>query len=217
MFGNTTDAGTRRDLGQAPRPRRPWSLARKVTAAVVGFCLAGTAAYAVTNWVVGLSSGSSGQGQSATVSAISITAVSSPVPSNLLYPGGTGDAVMKITNPNPFPVTITAVNLPTNTTYAAGYSDAALTTPQTGCSNTTSLVSWAFATSSSGSSHTLTSPITVGASSNLTMTFTNDASMSLTTPAACEATYFSMPSLTGVAASGGQATVTVATTDSWTS
>jgi hypothetical protein len=47
---------------------------------------------------------------------------------------------------------------------------------------------------------------------------TNDASMASTAPAACENTYFSMPSLTGVAATGGAATATTSPeTDSWTS
>ena len=42
--------------------------------------------------------------------------------------------------------------------------------------------------------------------------------MALTSPAACEATFFSMPSMTGIAASGGAATATVTpVTDAWTS
>ena len=105
----------------------------KVLSAVAGIVLAGAGAYAATNWVVGVSAGSSGQSQSATISNLSITAVSSPSPTNLLYPGGTGDVVVTISNPNPYPVTITAVQLPTNTTYATGYTTSALTTTQTGC------------------------------------------------------------------------------------
>jgi hypothetical protein len=47
---------------------------------------------------------------------------------------------------------------------------------------------------------------------------TNDASMLAAAPAACEATFFSMPSLTGVTASGGAATPTTSpASDSWTS
>ena len=59
---------------------------------------------------------------------LTITAVASPSPTNILYPGGTGDVVVTITNPNAFPVTITALNLPTNTTYATGYTTSSLTT-----------------------------------------------------------------------------------------
>ena len=58
--------------------------------------------------------------------------------------------------------------------------------------------------STSGSAHTLTTSLVVGPSGNannpLTVTHTNDASMTAGAPAACENTYFSMPSLTGVAA-----------------
>ena len=194
----------------------------KVVSAVVGVLLTGVAAYAATNWVVGLTAGSSGEGQSATITNLSITAVASPAASNLLYPGGTGDVVVTIANPNSYPVTISAVNLPTNATYAAGYTTNALSTPQTGCSGTTSLVGWNFSTGTSGSSHTLTSALTVGASgaSNnpLVVTLTNDASMATTSPAACAGTYFSMPSLTGVTATGGAATSTTSpATDAWTS
>jgi hypothetical protein len=119
-------------------------------------------------------------------------------------------------------VTITAVQLPTNTTYAGGFSNSALSTAQTGCSATTSDVIWNYSTATSGSSHTLTTALTVGASgaSNnpLVVTLTNDASMTAAAPAACVNTYFSMPSLTGVTATGGSgASTTTPATDAWTS
>jgi hypothetical protein len=195
----------------------------KVLSAVAGIVLAGAGAYAATNWVVGVSAGSSGQSQSATISNLSITAVSSPSPTNLLYPGGTGDVIVTISNPNPYPVTITAVQLPTNTTYATGYTTSALTTTQTGClAATPSAVAWNFATGTSGSSHTLTTPLTVGASGQannpLAVTLTNDASMGSTSPSACANTFFSLPALTGVTATGGAATsTTTPATDAWTS
>jgi hypothetical protein len=194
----------------------------KVLSAVAGIVLAGAGAYAATNWVVGLSAGSSGEGQSGTISNLSITAVASPAAGSLLYPGGTGDVVVTISNPNPYPVTITALQLPTNTTYAAGYTNSALSTAQTGCSSTTSDVIWNYSTGTSGSSHTLTTPITVGASGQsnnpLAVTFTNDASMTAASPAVCANTYFSLPSLTAVTATGGAATsTTTPATDSWTS
>ena len=90
---------------------------------------------------------------------ITITAVASPAAGNLLYPGGNGDAVVTIANSNPYPVTITAVQLPTNTTYAGGFTTSALSTAQTGCSATTSDVNpWNYSSATSGSSHTLTTP-----------------------------------------------------------
>ena len=179
-------------------------------------------AYGVTNWIVGLNGGSSGEAHSGTVSNISITAVATPAAGNLLYPGGSGDVVVSISNPNPFPVTITAVQLPSNTTYATGYTTSALTTTQTGClAATPSGVTWSYATGSNGSSHTLTTALTVAASGQsdnpLAVTLTNDASMATSAPAACEDTYFSMPSLTGVTASAGGTPTTSPATDSWTS
>jgi len=149
--------------------------------------------------------------------------VSSPAPTNQLYPGGTGDVVLTISNPNPYPVTVTGVDLPTNATYAGGYTTAALSTTQTGClSSTPSDVIWNFATSTSGNVHTLTTALTVGASGNannpLTVTLTNDASMTAAAPAACAAAFFSMPSLTGIVATGGAASATTSpATDAWTS
>jgi hypothetical protein len=199
------------------RKRRPRAV--RAASVVAGTVLTAAVAFAATNWTVSLNSGSSGEAQSGSVANISITAVASPAATNLLFPGGTGDVVATITNTNSVPVTITAVNLPTNVTYAAGFTTSALSTAQTGCSAATSFVPWNFATGSSGSSHTLTTPLVVGASGTLTVTFTNDASMTVASPAACENTFFSMPSLTGVTASAtaGATATTSPTTDAWTS
>jgi hypothetical protein len=189
----------------------------KILSGVMGMALVGGAAYGVTNWVVGLSAGSSGEGEAASVSNIGIAAVASPA-ANQLFPGGVGDVVAIITNPNSFPVSLTGVNLPTNVTYAGGFTTSSLATAQTGCSTSTSDVLWNFATGTSGSAHTLTSALIIGANATITVTLTDDASMTPSTPAACENTYFSMPSLTGIAATGGAATPTSSpTSDSWTS
>jgi len=195
---------------------------RKLIAAVMGCALAGGIAFAATSWTVGVGGGSSGEGQSATIANLTISATATPAAGNLLYPGGTGDVVISIANPNPYPVTITAVNLPTSATYATGYTNSALTTANASCTASTSLVSWSFATGTSGTSHTLTTPLVVGASGQsnnpLVVTLTGDASMAAASPAACAATYFSMPSFTGISASGGAATSTTSpATDSWTS
>jgi hypothetical protein len=206
-----------------PSGRRRVAGRTKILAAVVGALLAGGAGYAATNWVVGLGAGSSGEAQSASVSNLTISAVATPAATNVLYPGGNGDVVVTIANPNPFPVTISAVSLPANTAYGTGYTTSALTTTQTGClAATPSDVIWNYSTATSGTSHTLTTPLSVAASGQpnnpLTVTFTNDASMTAAAPALCEGTYFSMPALTGVTATGGAATATVSpATDSWTS
>jgi hypothetical protein len=207
----------------APSPKRHWRRRSKVLAAIFGASLAGGGAFAASNWVVSLGGGSSGEAQSAAVNNLTITAVASPSATNLLYPGGNGDVVVTIANPNPYPVTITAVNLPTSTTYATGYTSSALSATQAGClAATPSDVIWNYSTVSSGSSHTLGTALTVAASGQsnnpLTVTLTNDASMTSGAPAACENTWFSMPALTGVTASGGAATATTSpATDSWTS
>lgn len=209
--------------GNTLSARRNWSLRAKVIAALVGSLLAGGAAFAATNWVVGLGAGSSGEGQSASISNLTISATASPAAANLLYPGANGDVVVTISNPNAFPVTITAVNLPTNATYAGGYSNSALTNAQSGCAAATpSLVTWNFSTATSGTSHTLTTALTVAANGQannpLVVTLTNDASMGTAAPLACAGTYFSMPSFTGITATGGAATATTSpATDAWTS
>jgi hypothetical protein len=190
----------------------------KFVTGVAGTLLVGVVAGAATLWIVSLNSGSSGQGQSPVVSNITISAVASPAPTNLLYPGGVGDVVATITNPNSGPVTLTAVQLPLNTIYAGGFTASTLSVAQTGCGSTTSLVSWNFSTGVTGSSHVLTSALTVGANSSLVVTFTNDALMSFSSPAACENTYFSLPSLTNVTATLGAATATTSpATSGWTS
>jgi hypothetical protein len=137
--------------------------------ALLGALLVGTGVWAGTNWVIGLGAGSSGEGQAANVANLTLTAVASPAATNLLYPGTAGDVVVSISNPNPYPVTITAVQLPTNTTYATGYTTSALSVTQAGClAATPSTVTWALSTGSSGSSHTLTTPLVVGASGQST-------------------------------------------------
>ena len=199
-------------------PAARWSRRTKVLSATIGTVMAGTTAFAATNWIVGLNSASSAEGQSASISNLTISAVASPAATNLLYPGASGDVVLKISNPNAFPVTLTAVQLPANTAYAGGFGDSALSAPNTGCTATNSGVAWNFATASSGSSHTLTTPLTVGSNATLTVTLTDAATMSTSSPAACASSYFAMPSLTGVSATGGAATATTGpATDSWTS
>ena len=68
--------------------------------------------------------------------------------------------VATISNPNAFPVTVTGVDLPAMTTYAAGYTTSALTTAQAGCTVGTSFVAWTLSTATVGSVHTLTTALT---------------------------------------------------------
>lgn len=198
---------------------------RYVVSAAIGCLFTGTVAFAATNWLVDVGAGSSGRSQAAaSLSNLSITATASQPVGNLLYPGSTGDVVAVISNPNGFPVTITDVKLPAMTPYAIGYGDSALTTPTGGgCDASTSLVRYSFSTSTSGTTHALTSALTVagasgGSPGTLTVTFTNAATMDPASPGACAGQHFRMPSFTGVIASGGAATVTPSpTTSGWTS
>ncbi len=196
----------------------PRSTRSRAIAGVIGVIAAGAGAFAATNWLVGLNGGSNAEGQSAAVSNLTISAVASPAASNLLFPGGSGDVVATITNPNAYPVTVTAVNLPASTTYATGYSTSGLTGAVGGCSSSTSYVLWNYATGTSGSSHTLNSSLVVAGNGSLAVTFTNDASMTTASPTACENIYFSMPSLPGVTATAGGGTATTSpATDYWNS
>jgi hypothetical protein len=195
----------------------------KVVAASLGAAMAGAGAYTSTNWVVGVASASSGQARSASNSNLIISATASPAADNLLYPGATGDVVVTIANPNPYPVTITAVQLPSTTTYATGYTTSARTASEPGClASTPSTVTWNFATGFNGSSHALTTPLTVapsGAPNNpLAVTLSNDATMGASAPLACANAYLTMPSFTGITATGGSAvSTTTPATDSWSS
>lgn len=199
------------------------TLRTRVIAASLGVTVAGAGAYAASNWVVGVASASSGQARSASNANLIISATAAPAPNNLLYPGAAGDAVVTIVNPNPYPVTITAVQLPADTSDATGYTTSALTTPVPGClASTPSMVAWNFASPVSGSSHALATPLTVGASGSpddpLSVILTDDAIMGTSAPLACADTYLSMPSLAGVTASGGSAIATTSPAiDDWSS
>lgn len=194
---------------QLPRAAGRKSKLLPIVAVSVGTLLAGTAAYAVTQWAVSLSSGSTGAAKGASVTDITITAVASPSPSNLLYPDSTGDVVLNITNPNSFPVTITSLKVPSASSYATGYATSGFSSSVSTCSasSTGTDVYWHYSTSTTSTTHTLSSPLTVAASGHagdpLTVTLTGAATMGTGASSACEGKYFKMPSLKGVTAYGG--------------
>jgi hypothetical protein len=188
----------------------------------LGCLLTGTVAFAASTWIVGLNGGSNGLAQGGAVSNLTVTATATPSPGNLLYPGGTGDVVISISNPNPFPVTITAFALPTSSTFATGYQNSTLTTASVSCDATQSAVAYRFATGVSGSSHNLTTALVVnssGAANNpLVVTLTNDATMGAGSASGCAGQYFSMPSFSGISATAGGGTpTTTPAVDAWTS
>ncbi len=164
-----------------------------------------------------LVSGSTDRAVPSAVRDLTISAAASPSTSNVLYPGSDGDVVLTITNPNRVPATATGMSPPPNTTYASGYTSSALSTAQAGCSLTTSDVTWNFSTAASYSAYTLTIPLLASARGTLTVTRTNEASTTTSAPTASENAYFSMPSLTSIAATAGAGTATASSvTDGWT-
>ncbi|MGO9581815.1 MAG: Ig-like domain repeat protein [Acidimicrobiales bacterium] len=109
---------------RAMRPRR-WRRAPIVLGAVVAL-------------VLGLSAGSaygyltthgSGKGLASTETMKTVTMATAGTPSTPLLPGGTGDVVFSVTNPNNFPVSLVSVGLETDGTITpnAGHSGCATT------------------------------------------------------------------------------------------
>jgi hypothetical protein len=115
-----------------------------------------------------------------TASALSTVDVSAST-SATLYPGVSGDVLIKVSNPNPFPVTVTGVALNgTNGDIAPDGSHASCTptglsfTDQTGLS--------------------ISVPAKVGATNGTTQaTLTNAASMSNASVNACQSAVFTIP------------------------
>jgi hypothetical protein len=196
------------DSQETSRRRRAKAIIALASAA--GFLMATDVALA-SNWAVSLNSGSSGQAKAGAAGSLTITATASPSPTNLLYPGSSGDVVISIVNGGSSPVQITALGLPSNTVAAAGYSDSTLQTADTlTCNALNSFVTWTGG-GTLGASVTLSTPLVVAANnaaSPLVVTLTNYASMGPLAASGCQGQYFSMPSLTGVTASVVNATPT---------
>ncbi len=179
----------------------PWSLRARVgTGAVVAALVLGIPGY-FSPGRTAPSSSTVLAGQAQRAAKLGISATPAPSLAHQLYPGGTGDVALTIRNPNPYPMTITALQLPDNAADANGYATSALSHLKPGClASTPSRVIWTKATRTTGSSHQLTSPLVVGAGRTVTVTITGAATMTVAAPAACERTYFAMPPLTGITA-----------------
>ncbi len=137
------------------------------------------------------------------VSNLSATSVLVGPGSSYLSPGGTGDVWIQISNPNSFPVEITAVTLPRSSIDASGRQIRGHGGPHRGCGgNLQSGVTWRGARPNTTSVHILTAPIVIGASGSgdnpLTVKLADAARMDVTVPASCESTVFDMPSLAGL-------------------
>jgi hypothetical protein len=133
-----------------------------------------------------------------------------------IYPGGSGAVTFAITNHMGVAVRVSAISLPSATTYAAAFRDPADTTPATGCTTHNSGVTWRGATGAAGTPHRLAAPLTVGAGGTRLVTITDAAAMRPDSPPACQGAFFSMPSLTGITAAPATGTIgTTPVVDSW--
>src|SRR5579859_2423571 len=135
------------DEARPTRGSRRWTWPTRTTLSsmIIAACLTGGLSYTATSWTLQPPAATHGRTPSAPVTNLNLSAVAAPTPfpASLLYPGASGAITATISNPNPFKVTITALKLPSNTSYAAGYTDATLTNAQDGCSVATpSGVTW---------------------------------------------------------------------------
>ena len=196
----------------------------KIVSAVCGSLLVAAGAYAATNWVVGLNAGSSGEGQSATIANLTITAVASPAPGQSPVPGQHRRRRRHHRQPEPVPRDHHGGEPPDQHHPGRRVHDQRADDGPDRAARTTherrhlelrhrdqrQLAHADDRRSTVGASGAANNPLVV--------TLTNDALMATASPAACANTFFSMPSLTGVTATGGSATSTTSpATDAWTS
>jgi hypothetical protein len=135
-------------------------------------------------------------GQAVRNSATAIQLSVAPTPNSAgMYPGASADVAVILTNHHSLPIRVRAVRLPSNRTYASGYRNAAHTIPVAGCTAANSGVTWRGSGPRGGTVHALDTPLVIGPHQSLSVLLTNGAQMSTSSPAACEGSYFAMPSL----------------------
>jgi hypothetical protein len=143
----------------------------RIFLALSALAVVATAAVTFGSWSVGSSAGG-GYSKAVTAQNLTLSDASASTTAQL-YPGGTGDLTIKVTNPNSFAVTITSVS-------GAG----AITSDKgTACTTTT------------GVSFTNTSSLTqaVGASATVTFTLANKVAMSNASDNTCQGAIFTVP------------------------
>ena len=144
----------------------------------------------------------SGTGASVAGSAQGLTLTAATTGSSVLYPGGTSDVVLTITNPNPFVVSVTNLTMPL--TAATAYTDSGLTTLNGSCNSGGTGVTWAYGSKS------LSGVIVqkkIGATNGtLTLTLTGGASMDNTSDNSCQSAFFKMPNVSTVTAASSTGT-----------
>jgi len=162
--------------------------------------------------------GSSGEAKSATVSNLTVAAVATPAAGNLLYRAATATSCSRSRTRTRSrhrhgrePADQLGVRGRVHDKWPVERTAGLLV-----CQSD---VIWNYSSATSGSAHALTTRSPSRPPANrvtLYVTLTNDASMTAASPAACENTYFSMPSLAGIAASGGAGCYGEPATDAWT-
>ncbi len=100
-------------------------------------------------------------------------APSAIVPQTPIYPGGSGDVTIAVTNHARVAVQVSAGILPSATAFAAGFRDRTDTTSATGSTAHNSGVTWRGSTNASGSVHRLATPESVAAGRARLMTITD--------------------------------------------
>ena len=145
---------------------------RKIAAAlgvITAFLLScGVAAAAWSSNGTGSATAKAATAQGVTTSAVAVT-------TGLLYPGGTGDLVLQVNNPNPFPVRVSAVAAGSGSVTASG-GIGTCATHGVALSATQSGLTFDIAASSSG-----------------TRTFAGVVSMSTASESGCQGATFTIP------------------------
>lgn len=151
---------------------------RKRLAFLATVAVLSTAGLVFAAW---LTSGSgSGYAKAGTSQALSTVDVSASTTATL-YPSSTGDVLLRVSNPNPFPVRVTGVSLNgTNANISADAGHAACTTTGVSFTNQTGL--------------TIDVPAKVGGTNGATTaTLTGAAAMSNASLDACQGATFTIP------------------------
>jgi hypothetical protein len=149
-----------------------FKLSKKKLALVVAFAVAAVATVGVAAWQTSGTGSLYAQARSA--SALTIGDASASTSADL-YPGATGSAVVKVTNPNPFPVLITQVALHTGGTVTSNKGAACDASTGVTFSNQTSL------------------SLALAANTTQTFTLSGAVSMSNASDNTCQGATFTIP------------------------
>ena len=150
------------------------TITKRLTAGtiVLGVALASSIAFAA--WTA--TGSGAGYTKATTASALTTVDVSASTSPGTLYPGGTSDVKISISNPNPYPVLVTSV-------LGSGL-PASITSDKVGCSAAGTGVSF---TDQTGLS------LAVAAGGTTNFTFTGAAAMSNSSANACQGAIFTIP------------------------